>query len=180
MLHSLSKPEKWIWSGIPALFFIGSVTHFLFELSGKNLFLGLFVPVNESVWEHIKLVVLPCILWWSTLYILSPKAPLSEQRKWFGGAVAALCTSVLMVPALYYLYTGAFGVELLWADILILFLSVSAGQLLGLHCYHKGKGISPWSGIVIFIGFIALFGIFTFVQPHIPLFFDHMAGHYGP
>lgn len=30
--------------------------HFLFEWSGSNHFVGLFAAVNESVWEHTKIV----------------------------------------------------------------------------------------------------------------------------
>lgn len=58
-LKSWSAPEKWILAGIPALFLIGSVLHFAHQLLGQNPVAGLFFPVNESVWEHCKMVLLP-------------------------------------------------------------------------------------------------------------------------
>lgn len=38
---------------------IGTILHFLYEFSGKNLLVAMFSAVNESVWEHIKIAVMP-------------------------------------------------------------------------------------------------------------------------
>ena len=35
---------------------LAPVFHFLFEWSGGNPFVGIFAAVNESVWEHTKIV----------------------------------------------------------------------------------------------------------------------------
>ena len=59
-----SRPEKWILLGIPVLFVIGSLMHFAFQLLWENPIVGLIAPVNESIWEHAKLLVWPMILWW--------------------------------------------------------------------------------------------------------------------
>lgn len=41
---------------------IGTLLHFVYEWSGNNFIVGLFAPVNESVWEHLKLILLPATL----------------------------------------------------------------------------------------------------------------------
>ena len=33
---------------------IGTLAHFVFEWSGNNTVVGLFCPINESPWEHLK------------------------------------------------------------------------------------------------------------------------------
>ena len=33
---------------------IASFSHIAYNLSGNNIIVGLFNPVNESVWEHLK------------------------------------------------------------------------------------------------------------------------------
>lgn len=175
----LTEPEKWILTGIPVLFLAGSLLHFLYDLSGENLLAGLFSPVNESIWEHTKLVVLPVILWWTLYYFFRKDAKIIEKDRWFEGALGALVTAVLSIPALFYLYTGALGRDSLWADILILLLSLAFGQLLGLHLYRYGKGMHAETVLVIFAGILVLFAVFTFLPPKLPLFQDPVSGGYG-
>lgn len=39
--------------------FLGTLNHFLYFLSGQSPIIALFCPVNESVWEHLKLLYFP-------------------------------------------------------------------------------------------------------------------------
>lgn len=177
--QSLSRPEKWIVLGIPLLFIIGSVMHFVYDIFWESPIAGLFAAVNESVWEHSKMVLLPVILWWSLYYFLRGKEYRIDKNKWFAGALTALIVSLVSIPMLYYFYTEAFGTELLWVDILILFLALLFGQILGFHVYRKGRGISASFVISVFVLVTAMFMVFTFVPPEIPLFRDGMTGTYG-
>lgn len=176
---NLSAPEKWILCGIPVLFLAGSILHFLYDLTGKTLIAALFSPVNESIWEHIKLAVIPVILWWSLYYIFRGKQYGIEKDKWFEGALYAVSAAIIFIPMLYYFYTGAFGVKILWIDILILLAALSAGQLLGLHIYRCGKGINTHTVLLIFAGILLFFILFTFLPPRIPLFQDSVTGGYS-
>lgn len=38
---------------------LGVVLHFTFEWSNNNILVGTFSPVNESIWEHLKLLFFP-------------------------------------------------------------------------------------------------------------------------
>ena len=67
---SLAQPEKRIILGIPLLFVIGSLLHFMFQLFQKNPVIGIFAPVNESIWEHSKMMTWPITLWWVLNYFL--------------------------------------------------------------------------------------------------------------
>ena len=42
---------------------LAPVFHFLFEWSGDNTFVGIFAAVNESVWEHTKIVYFPFLFY---------------------------------------------------------------------------------------------------------------------
>lgn len=46
--------------GILFTMILGSLSHFFYGWSGDFFLVGLFSPVNESVWEHLKSAVLPC------------------------------------------------------------------------------------------------------------------------
>ena len=166
----LSSAEKWILIGIPVLFIIGSVFHFIYEWTGKNIIIGLIAPINESIFQHIKMVVIPIICWWTLYYYLKGRKDNIPKGKWFSGSVVSLISSILFIPVLFYLYTGALGIESLIIDILILLISLTFGQLLGLHFYRYSKGIDTTIAICIFVFIITLFAILTLYPPNIPFF----------
>ena len=41
---------------------IGTLLHFTYEWSGENNFVASFSAVNESTWEHLKLVFFPMLI----------------------------------------------------------------------------------------------------------------------
>lgn len=47
--------RKWHIGGFFWIVIVGSLLHFTYEWSGKSTIVGLFSPVNESLWEHLKL-----------------------------------------------------------------------------------------------------------------------------
>lgn len=171
MYKTLIPSQKWIIKGIFSLFLIGTFMHFLYDLSGGNVIVGLIAAVNESLWEHSKMVLLPVICWWSFYYIIKGKEHNIDKNKWFTSALIALLTALITIPLLYYFYTEAFGVEILAVDISIL--------LLAFHFYKYSKGINLYIPICIFILLILVFMIFTFYPPHIPFFRDSITGQYG-
>ena len=172
-------PEKWIILGIPCLFVIGAIFHFLYDICGKFPVVGLISPVNESVWEHIKMVVWPIMGWWIIYYLKNRDKQKIDKNKWFSATLVSLVTAIITIPLLFYFYTGAFGIESVLINILILFLAVLFGQLMGLHVYKHSKGISVNDVIIIFVGIIALFMLLTLCPPEFPIFFDSQAGVYG-
>ena len=41
---------------------LGTLGHFLYDWSGENKLIGYFFSVNESTWEHLKLLFFPTII----------------------------------------------------------------------------------------------------------------------
>ncbi len=179
MNRKLRTEERWILLSIPLLFIVGSLFHFLYDMSGHNSVVGLFSAVNESVWEHTKMVVLPPVLFWVIFYLCKGKQLSIDKNKWFTAAFAAVLTMIITIPTIFYFYTEAFGVEVLWVDILILLISNIIGQIIGLHIYRYSKGIKWYVAIKFICLIIILYGIFTFYPPHIPIFKDGPTGTYG-
>ena len=59
----------------------GTLSHFLYDCSGQNLFIALFAPVNESIWEHMKLSFFPVLLYAFFLsYIRQPEKEFHTLR----------------------------------------------------------------------------------------------------
>lgn len=174
-----SNPERWIIKGIPILFLIGSFMHFMYDLCGQNPVVGAVAAVNESVWEHTKMVMLPVILWYVIYYLVKKKRYRLNVNRWFTAGLTSLLVSFFTIPCLFYFYTEAWGVELLWVDVLILLVSNILGQLIGLHIYRHTKGIPAWIVSIIFIAIIVIFVIMTFYPPSIPMFRDSVTSTYG-
>ena len=42
---------------------VGCLSHFLYDLTNHNKIIGYLAAVNESTWEHLKLVIFPTFLW---------------------------------------------------------------------------------------------------------------------
>ncbi len=167
------------WLGIIAIFILASLLHFVYDWSGNNKLLGLFFPVNESVWEHLKLLILPIILWWIVIYRIDGQKLAINKRRWITGCLVSLLSSMLFMLSFFYVYTQAFGIESLALDILDTLLSIIFGQLLGLHFYKHSKGVPSWLGKILILSVIVVFAVFTFFTPEIPLFYDSLSKKYG-
>lgn len=162
------KPETYTLIGILVLFVVGSLFHFLYSLTGECFIVGLFVPINESIFEHTKMVVLPIFIWWFIFYLFRKKDLFVNA--WFTSAIIAMISAIIAIPMLFYFYSQAFGIESLVIDILILLISLAIGQILGLHYYRHGKGIEYHFAIVLMIVIIILFAFFTINPPAFPIF----------
>ena len=162
------KPETYTLIGILVLFVVGSLFHFLYSLTGVCFIVGLFVPINESIFEHTKMVVLPIFIWWFIFYLFRKKDLFVNA--WFTSAIIAMISAIIAIPMLFYFYSQAFGIESLVIDILILLVSLAIGQILGLHYYRHGKGIEYHFAIFLMIVIIILFAFFTINPPAFPIF----------
>lgn len=153
-----------------ALFVLAAcvICHFLYRLTGENPLVGLFCPVSESVWEHGKLLFFPFLLAaCAECLLLHP--PL--LRFWAAKSCALLLGPALMI-AFYYTYTGIFGVHSLWVDIASCFAWVLVMFAVSRRLMQSG-GPAPARGLLCCVGaaaLCALFFVFTFAPPALPLF----------
>ena len=42
---------------------IGTLAHFVYEWTNKCVIAAFFCPINESPWEHLKLIFFPYLIW---------------------------------------------------------------------------------------------------------------------
>lgn len=170
MQKKVSIDEKFILIAIPILFLLGALLHFVYEWSSDNFIVSLFAPVNESVWEHMKLAVIPTTLWWVLQYSISRRRLKGNRDSWFTGALVSVIISTITIPLVYYFYTGAFGIENPIVDMLILLLGNILGQLVAFKIVRSGKGISIYLSLIMLILIILIFAMFTVFPPSFPIF----------
>lgn len=186
MFKSKTKTEKnvatiWILLGIPVIILMGSLMHFVYAWSGNLTIVGIFDPVNESVWEHLKMAFWPVLFWWFLGYLIYREGDKISVNHWFFSCAISAMVCPLFIVTFYYTYTGAFGIHSLLLDIASLFLSIITGQLAALHVYNYAKPnkCCLYCAYALVLLIALAFVIFTFLPPHIPLFLDFSTGNYG-
>lgn len=92
---------------------LGTLSHFFYQWSHENMLVGLFSPVNESVWEHLKLLFFPAL----TYMFIEQKAMGKAMPGLFGKNLLGLFAGLLAMPLLFYGYTAFSGKSILWVDI---------------------------------------------------------------
>lgn len=146
---------------------LGTLFHFVYDWSGQSSFVGLITPVNESIWEHMKLIYFPGLLFFAIefpfLYRTTPRL--------FRSDITGLLYGTLLVPVLFYTYTGILGYHTMFMDILIFIVSVFTAFFVRFNFL-----VSTTHKKFIFVYFLAVlilgvcFLIFTFYPPAIALF----------
>lgn len=155
----------------------GTLLHFLYDWSHQSPLVAPFSAVNESIWEHMKLLFFPMFL-----FALIENIFIGEQYENFWCVkLSGIILGLILIPVLYYTYTGIFGVSKDWFNITIFFLANAAAYLWETYLLHRNVslGLSPQTCFMVLYGITFLFIILTFVQPEIPLFQDPRSGVYG-
>ncbi|MBU1945326.1 MAG: DUF6512 family protein [Candidatus Eisenbacteria bacterium] len=164
-------------SGAAFVIVTGTLLHFVYEWSGSNSFVGVFSPINESVWEHLKLAFFPILFFAFIEYFFLRT---EVHNFWF--AKAAECLLVMgIIVAFFYAYSGIIGKSIVVIDILSFFAAVIVGQVVSYRLLLKGT-IKKRSAIVpaiVLLLIAASFIVCTFYPPHIPLFKDSQTITYG-
>lgn len=155
--------------GIIFVLITGTLAHFLYAWSGNHCIVGLFTPVNESIWEHMKLLFFPMFLYSFIIFF--------KFRKNYACITSALCFGILvgtlLIPLFYYAYTYILGRNFFILDISIFFLSVIIAFWLSykltLSC--KLKSFTALLCILVCLLF-ACFLVFSYHAPDLDIFLD--------
>jgi Family of unknown function (DUF6512) len=151
-----------------AIVIAGTLLHFVYGWSGDNALVGLVSPVNESVWEHTKLLVVPVIAVGAVEAVV-----LHDSRRVAWATLVAATLGALAIPAVFYTYTGALGVgPILWVDITSFVLVVAGAQWLHLRVLLSTKITVPPTVVSVFglLALLALYAIWTVTPPDLPIF----------
>ena len=148
---------------------LGTLGHFLYELTNQNFLIGLFFPVNESTWEHLKLLFFPTLLYSVFEYLSLKEKP---NNYLFASALGLLCGMITIVT-LFYTISGILGFNVDFINIAIYFLGVITTlkkRTKILDTYKFDSKILFYISLLFLIIFSILFFIFTYNPPKLGLF----------
>lgn len=162
---------KTIKSYLTAGFFfcsiLGTLAHFFYEWSGYNIIVGMFSPISESCWEHMKLTFFPPIVW----SLLMPSS-LENQRPALRSAVlVGTLSGTAAVPVLFYTYSGIIGKNFAPADIAIFYFCVALIFLIAWKIRDQKKlcVLKPYIYFAA-VSAAVLFFLFTLFPPNTGIF----------
>lgn len=177
------KNKVLIWE-IASFFFIGLVgaaLHFTYELSDfSSNVVAYFSAVNESTWEHLKMVFFPGLV-----FALIEYTYVREQvNNYLIAKTASLFVMPLVIVVGWYIYAPAVGRSIFRVDLVLFYIAVFIGQYISYKLLTRPpleKKFNTYAIGVFIIMFLA-FSTFTFYPPRIFLFenFDLKdTGQYG-
>jgi hypothetical protein len=168
-----------IWEISCTLFVIGfgSVLHFIYGWTNHSSIIGLFAPVNESVWEHLKLG------FWSLMIFSIPEYFFigKKVKNFFIAKWSGVLALEIVIIAVFYTYTTILRKHLLIIDIGSYVAGAIVCQVVAMQIFIKTKQSKQGNAFAIFgimvIVFILM--LFTYITPRIPIFKDNNTGEYG-
>lgn len=168
--------KLWQYAGFVFTAIGGTLLHFLYERTGGNIITAPFSSVNESTWEHMKLLYFPMLI-----FALIQSRFFKERKDFWCIKLAGILTGLALIPVLFYTYNGVFGSSPDWINIAIFFISAAIAFIAEARLFRKEA--LPCRAPRIAFAAICLIGVmfivFTFITPQIPLFRDPITGAYG-
>lgn len=169
---------------IGSFFFVGLVgaaLHFTFELSNfSSNVIAYFSAVNESTWEHLKMVFFPGLLFSLIQYTYVRDV----ARNYVVAKVAMLFVMPLVIAVGWYIYAPLVGRSVFQADLALFYIAVFIGQWVSYKLLTSAP-LAPrftQAAIGLFVVMFAAFSTFTYYPPNIFLF-EHLdlknTGLYG-
>lgn len=157
---------------------LGTILHFLYEWSGDNKIIASFSAVNESTWEHLKLVFFPMLITIIIGFLVIGK----DNKKFWCAKTLGIILAMSFIVVFFYTYTGIIGTNFAILDIGSFFVAVILGEYVAYKIMTNEEYKLKCNKRIAVIGLICIllcFIIFTYLPPHIGLFKDPISNGYG-
>ena len=167
---------RWELIGFAFTGAVGTLLHFVYEWTGGNPLIAAFCAVNESTWEHMKLLAVPWLVW-TVVTIAVNRCAASALPRAIG-----LLAGLAAIPALFYTYTGILGKSVGVVNILIFQAAVLLAYFVSVSLQKSARLSSvPFQilGILLHLLAALAFLFFTSFPPSLPLFVDPTNGTRG-
>jgi len=154
----------------------GTLLHFLYDWTNQSVLIAPFSGVNESTWEHMKLLFFPMFF-----YALAERRFLNDRDDYWCVKLVGTLLGLVVIPVLFYTYNGAIGKSPDWINISIFFIAAAISYLAEARLMRKEslRCRRPWLSLLALCLIGVSFVAFTFAVPPLPLFRDPVTGMYG-
>lgn len=154
----------------------GTLLHYLYEWTNESIFVAPFSGVNESTWEHMKLLFFPMLVFAIFQSFFS-----KDVKEFWCVKLYGTLLGLALIPVLFYTYNGIVGKSPDWINIAIFFISGLCAYYFEYRLFknERIKCCHPKIKLLALILIAVLFVIFTFYPPEIAIFRDPVSNMYG-
>jgi hypothetical protein len=176
-----NKVLLWEIGGFVFIGIVGAALHFTYELSNySSNGVAYFSAVNESTWEHLKIVFFPGLVFALMQYTYVRE----HVNNYIVAKTATLFVMPLVIAIGWYIYAPIVGRSVYPVDLFLFYLAVCIGQMVSYKLLTRPpleRKYTQYAICTILVLFTA-FSLFTFFPPKIFLF-EHLdlknTGKYG-
>lgn len=156
-------------------FTLGTLLHFTYNWSNNNSLIGCISAINESTWEHLKLLFFPMLITTIIGYFYLK----DNISNYLCIRVKSIIISLIFIIIFFYTYTGILGKNIAFINISSFFIGIIIGEVYTIKKSNNTSSCNNILALTILILFTLTFILFTFFTPHIGLFKDPITGLYG-
>ena len=172
------KRTVWLWElfGFAVTSLGGTLLHFLYDLSGEAMLVAPFSGVNESTWEHMKLMFWPMLL-----FAITESFFYRHHEGYWCIKLRGVLLGLALIPLIFYTYNGVIGKSPDWVNISIFFLTAAVAFIYETKQLNREKVTckSTRVALIAFSVIALLFIVFTFAPPKLAIFQDPLTGSFG-
>ncbi len=154
----------------------GTLLHFLYDWLGEAALVAPFSGVNESTWEHMKL-----LFWPMFIFAIVQSFFFKDRADFWCVKLKGILLGLVLIPVIFYTYNGVIGHSPDWINIAIFFISAAAAYICETRQFNNGTTPcrSPKVAFSLLCVIAILFATFTFATPQLGIFKDPLTGTYG-
>lgn len=164
--------------GVIVTFLLTVLYHFLYKWFPNPIF-EIFFPVNESIWEHMKLLYSGILTFNIIEYIIYRKKNINTNN-FFTVTFLMMITSIILYLIIYLPLYDMFGENMI-ISISLLVIVIILEQIFSYYLLNYGKEnklLNKISIILIILGYVTLLSL-TINPPRNYIFYDIVEHKYG-
>ena len=170
------KIRLWQLVGFAMSVLCGTLLHFLYDWLDGAIWIAPFSGINESTWEHMKLLFWPMLI-----FAFIQSFFFRDFQDFPCVKLKGISLGLIMIPILFYTYNGVIGKSPDWLNIAIFFICAAVAFIYEARLLERDKASckNPKLAIALLCAIAVLFVVFTFATPEIGIFKDPLTNTYG-
>ncbi|MGM9874379.1 MAG: DUF6512 family protein [Bacilli bacterium] len=163
--------------GVFIMMCLSFLSHFMYEWCNNFLF-SIFFPVNESIWEHMKLLITPVLIYALIEYFIYKNKSIKFNNFSLSYGISIII-GIILYLIIYLPFYHFFGNNIILSILLLffdyIFISFISYLIINMRKIKYSKTIGTL--LIIFIYF--MFYYLTYYPIHYYIFYDTENNVYG-
>ena len=161
---------------VVVFFALSFLWHFVYDLL-PNFVTAIFFPVNESIWEHMK-IIFGVIIFGSLISLILMQKFKIKYNNFYIEIITKAILGVIFYLAIFIPLYNIFG-ENMFISISLILITYIVMEFIGYKILFLNDLNFKVLPIILIILSYILFALLTFYPPHYEIFFDETKLIYG-